>query len=339
MRKFQFLLFIALFPTLISCGGSSGSDGPRYKLEPILEELAYPIRVSQLPSGSLVYAELLTGYIYEYDQANSKKNVLATFPPATNELAGISGLLVDDNFQNNHFLFVYYYNPEKRRNVVSRVTVGPIVKKEDIFTAEQASGHNGGGMVQDENGIIYLGIGDGDSSEQVNSLATKLGKIVAFNRNGISMTANSIIAQGLRNPFGLTQLAGNIFIADNGPECDDEVNLLKLGQDFGWGLNYSCGDASTSLAGSIFSWSKSEGLTDLLGIQSSKISDFNNSLILSRFTSNTIVVLKLKNQGTEIESEKAIFTNSDHGPFIDFHQNDLGEIIVTTPNSILKIVE
>jgi hypothetical protein len=47
---------------------------------------------------------------------------------------------------------------------------------------------------------------------------------------------------GIRNVFGLCfdPLNGTGYFTDNGPECDDEVNLLAFGANYGWGPNDPC---------------------------------------------------------------------------------------------------
>lgn len=336
-KKTKLTIFIIVAQFLYSCGGGGNGSIQKYSLEPILEELAYPVRVSSFPNGNLVYAELMTGNIYEYNSTTNKKQIITSFPPATAELAGISGLLVDNNFTQNKFIFVYHYNQEKRLNVVTRVTVEPSIKKEEILQLGEASGHNGGGMIQTADGMIYLGVGDGDSPQEAKNIASKYGKIVIFNRNGVLHVQNGILAVGLRNPFGVTALNDQIFIADNGPECDDEVNVFSPNQDYGWSDNYTCGSLE-GLAGSIFSWQKSEGLTDLIAIDNAKISEFNQSILVSRFNTNSITLLKLDRSDSKIISEDEIFAGSDLGPFIDFYMDAKGEILVTTPSKILKIV-
>ena len=47
-------------------------------------------------------------------------------------------------------------------------------------------------------------------------------------------------AYGLRNTFDFTfdPVSGQLFATDNGDECDDEINLIRSGYNYGWRLNY-----------------------------------------------------------------------------------------------------
>ena len=51
---------------------------------------------------------------------------------------------------------------------------------------------------------------------------------------------------GLRNSFDFTfdPLSGRIFATENGPGCDDEVNRIEGGFNYGWRPNYPCDDES-----------------------------------------------------------------------------------------------
>ena len=51
-----------------------------------------------------------------------------------------------------------------------------------------------------------------------------------------------IFAYGLRNSFGFTfdPLTGKLWETENGPECNDEVNLEQAGENHAWGSSETC---------------------------------------------------------------------------------------------------
>jgi hypothetical protein len=51
------------------------------------------------------------------------------------------------------------------------------------------------------------------------------------------------VLYGIRNVFGLCfdPLDGTGYFTENGPECDDEINLLSFGANYGWGPSDFCG--------------------------------------------------------------------------------------------------
>src|SRR2546427_925628 len=54
---------------------------------------------------------------------------------------------------------------------------------------------------------------------------------------------NLTYTYGHRNMFGLAfhPITGRVYVTENGPNCNDEVNLLAAGSNYGWGPTASCG--------------------------------------------------------------------------------------------------
>ncbi|MBZ0305935.1 MAG: PQQ-dependent sugar dehydrogenase, partial [Anaerolineae bacterium] len=62
---------------------------------------------------------------------------------------------------------------------------------------------------------------------------------------GNPFTSNSTYAYGLRNSFDFDFdpfSNGSIFATENGPACDDEINLIFPGGNYGWRPDYPCDD-------------------------------------------------------------------------------------------------
>lgn len=51
-----------------------------------------------------------------------------------------------------------------------------------------------------------------------------------------------VFAYGIRNSFGFTfdPQTGRLWETENGPECNDEINLIGSGDDMGWGPEETC---------------------------------------------------------------------------------------------------
>src|SRR5438445_4605239 len=54
---------------------------------------------------------------------------------------------------------------------------------------------------------------------------------------------NLIYTYGHRNMFGIAwhPATGKAYVTENGPACNDEVNLLSPGRNYGWGPRETCG--------------------------------------------------------------------------------------------------
>src|SRR3989449_8659357 len=81
-----------------------------------------------------------------------------------------------------------------------------------------------------------------------------LGKVLRMNSDGSAASdnpfygtgswENRVYTYGHRNMFGIAWLpvTGRAYVTENGPACNDEVNLLAAGSNYGWGPNATCGN-------------------------------------------------------------------------------------------------
>jgi glucose/arabinose dehydrogenase len=99
-------------------------------------------------------------------------------------------------------------------------------------------------------GKLYVTVGDNANPAFSQNLNSQAGKVMRFNSDGTVPADNPRpgspdIAYGFRNSFGFTfdPQSGRLWATDNGPHCNDELNLvprLTL-TNFGWGPSQTCG--------------------------------------------------------------------------------------------------
>ncbi len=75
-----------------------------------------------------------------------------------------------------------------------------------------------------------------------------------------------IFAFGIRNSFGFTfdPDTDDLWETENGPECNDEINLITPGENYGWGPMESCPNTNQdgpSPVGPIYTYSSTIGIT------------------------------------------------------------------------------
>lgn len=166
---------------------------------------------------------------------------------------GLSGLAVDPDFENNHFIYIYYTVPNKGHNRVSRITANGnaaipgseliLLELDPLFGAH----HNAGAMVFSADGKLYISVGDGTSGTTPQNLESLLGKILRINRDGSIPEDNpfynvtngkykSIWALGMRNPFAMCvdPSSYKIFTTDVGSTDFEEINEIIGGKNYGW---------------------------------------------------------------------------------------------------------
>ena len=163
---------------------------------------------------------------------------------------GALGIALHPKYKANHFLYVYYTDSSPVVNRVTRFTVtnNRCRNPKNVLTVGAASIHNGG-QIEFAGGKLYVSTGEvGDPAHSQNT-DSNLGKILRINPDGSTPEGNpfgnKVWSYGHRNPFGLAHKPGTtkIFETENGPECDDEMNIIKKERNYGWGPGYDCGTA------------------------------------------------------------------------------------------------
>jgi glucose/arabinose dehydrogenase len=141
-----------------------------------------------------------------------------------------------------------------RYTVSANPSVADDASAKEILTVDQpASNHNGGLLLFDDQGLLFIGLGDGggagDPDENAQNLGTLLGKLLRIDVDAGDPYAtpasnpfgDEIWALGLRNPwrFAFDATDHLLFIADVGQNEFEEVNVVASDQapvNYGWDI-------------------------------------------------------------------------------------------------------
>jgi len=147
--------------------------------------------------------------------------------------------------------YFYAYCTRAGVNHVPKLTVDVVAEvvtaSETIFSSP-SDFNDGGPLHFGPDGKLYLSIGDGNFSSNAQDLSNNQGKYVRMNDDGSVPSDNPWKGSlnylyGVRNSFGFAwdpKMKKNLWGTDNGPECNDEVNLYVKGANYGWGANSVC---------------------------------------------------------------------------------------------------
>jgi glucose/arabinose dehydrogenase len=180
-----------------------------------------------------------------------QNNTLLDLPLATLRTAdvfdgGLLGIALHPNFSNNHYLYVFLTYDEDGNlwNKILKITEyeNKLVDAETILDKIPGSSFTNGGFIKfgpDEK--LYVGTGTvSDASHLPQDLDSLSGKILRLNDDGTipddNPFPNSLVySLGHRNPQGMTWDENkNLFVAEFGPEKNDEINLIQAGKNYGW---------------------------------------------------------------------------------------------------------
>jgi len=180
-----------------------------------------------------------------------ENDVQLEFPLATLRSAnvfdgGLLGIALHPNFSENHYLYVFltYEEDQTLWNKILRITESEnkLQDAETIFDKIPGSSFTNGGFIKfgpDEK--LYVGTGaTSDSSHLPQDLDSLSGKILRINDDGSIPEDNPfpnspVYSLGHRNPQGMTwDDGGNLYVAEFGPEKNDEINIILAGKNYGW---------------------------------------------------------------------------------------------------------
>jgi glucose/arabinose dehydrogenase len=222
------------------------------------------------PQGRLFYTEK-TGAVRLFAAGKLQPEPVITFRVNSDFDRGLSGITLDPDFDANHFIYVTYTCdetgedcPDPQNRVVRFVERGGIGSgPTTLFTSPQWTNiHAIGNIRFGPDGKLYVSLGDNGFLLHSQSLTTKPGKIHRLNPDGSPPTGNpkfkwsgalpTLYAIGLRHSFDFSfdpltpansQGFYRIFASENGPLCDDEMNRIEAGYNYGWRPDYPCDDA------------------------------------------------------------------------------------------------
>jgi glucose/arabinose dehydrogenase len=215
------------------------------------------------PVGRLFYTEKVSGAVRLFEGGTLQPNPVITFDVDSDFERGLLGIAVDPDFSTNHYIYVFYTCavgpdcPSQENRVVRFVENNGVGSDPTtIFASPQSSGqHNGGNIHFGPDGKLYISVGDSGQAVNAQDVTVPNGKIHRVNPDGTIPPDNPVFTQtgalpstyafGLRNSFDFAfdpLVPGQMFASENGPGCDDELNRIVGGYNYGWRDNYPCED-------------------------------------------------------------------------------------------------
>ena len=205
-------------------------------------------------SDNRIFVTEKDGFIRVIEDGNLLESPLATFRPATVFDGGLLGITLHPNFSNNHYIYVFltYEEDGNLWNKILRITESKnkLHDAETILDKIPGSSFTNGGFIKfGPDRKLYVGTGAvSDASHLPQDLNSLSGKILRLNDDGTIPEDNPfsdsfVYSLGHRNPQGMTWDAdGNMFVAEFGPEKNDEINIILPGKNYGWPEQQCVGD-------------------------------------------------------------------------------------------------
>jgi aldose sugar dehydrogenase len=244
----------ALFLAASTAPASVNERAPTVGAAPIVTGLDYPAAFTFDPTGRIFYGERLTGEVRIYDPATSQDTLFITIPNLVFvREQGLLGIALHPRYPTAPLVYVYAtrnVGGSDRNQIIRIRDVGGVgqspraIWTEDIVAAKN---HNGGRIMFGPGGRLFAVVGEAGSPDNAQNLNNDGGKILRMTPSGGVPPDNPfpgslIWAYGIRNSFGFTfdPLTQDLWETENGPICNDELNRIDPGANYGWGPNWTC---------------------------------------------------------------------------------------------------
>lgn len=248
---FSGLLLALIMPFFVQAEINGDND---LHVEQLAKGLSIPWGMAVLPDNSLLITQ--------------RNNTLSHLNPDTGKLTDITGLPDDvlvsgqgglfdirlsPDYANSGWLF-FSYNKEvngQGATTLARAKLhnNQLVNWQDLLVTQSRTDnkvHFGGRISFDNNGHVFLAIGDRGERDHAQNRSNHAGSILRLNLDGTVPNDNPFIGQtdvlpeiwsyGHRNPQGLffNQQTGQLWAIEHGPRGGDEINLVEAGKNYGW---------------------------------------------------------------------------------------------------------
>jgi glucose/arabinose dehydrogenase len=259
-------------PSFAATGsGTTGSSSaprpfaPKIVVRAVKTGLNGPAGFTFAPDGQIFFLERGTGYVRTYSVKTKKSGTVfhITGVDGSGE-RGALGIALNPQWPAKPYIYVYVTRHSKpgaplqnqlvRIRVVNMKGTGLRV----LFTqpVSSATNHNGGRILFGPNGALYVFIGENANPANAQNLANLRGKMLRVNAvgnksDGTAFAGNfhgRIFSYGMRNSFGFTfdSSTNRLWETENGPECNDEINVVHNARNYGWGPSESCPNTNNS---------------------------------------------------------------------------------------------
>lgn len=348
------LLLSLLLPLLLSCGGGGGGSGFTLPTPPVqvhTETFATGLNGATglvfLPDGRLLFNEIGTGNVRVIQDGALSPEPYLHLDPSTVPASGLLGITADSNFASQPFVYVFQNaeGPVRSRVIRFKDFKGKGTEPQTLIDNIPVGGHDGGKMLSARDGTLYITTGDAGFPASSQSPATFAGKILHITRDGKPASGNPdpkspVVASGFRNVFGIAQVPGGsgIYLSENGPDCDDEIDRLERGGNYGWRPDQPCGDSDPQFVQPLVRITPTVGITGVVFYNGDLFPEWRGQLLLGDYNTGAIRRYAIDDGDTPQLLEEGIAYPGGSGPIIDLAVGPDGAVYFTTLSSIERLI-
>lgn len=337
-------------------GGSFVEETLGFEARPVLSGLDAPT-VLEFYDGSSAFIGQRDGLVLRWDLDTGDVSTVIdlTGETGTERDQGLIGLAVTPDRRH---LLVHHTTDDESKIIAQPLDDGVprATGRIDVLTVEQPTAqHNGGSIVFDADGNLWASFGDGggqgDRFGNAQDPTTPLGSILRMQVDLSDLTLSGApgnpyldsdeghpwaFAIGIRNPFRISidPATGDVWVADVGQACVEEIAVLDPDTDAGANLGWSVFEGSRPFLGElevphhapVFEFGRSGGFCAVVGgevYRGSVIDGLVGSYLFTDYCASEIFVL-------EPGSDTAIATGVEIQTPLDITAHPSGELYVVS---------
>lgn len=344
MTPLRLWIAFALMAALFGCGGGGAGGGGNLE---IVTAASFPTNIRFSPDGRLFFTEKATGQVRIVDNGTLLPTPFATLSVGTDGEQGLLGLCFDPNYASNHHVYVFYSLDTPAIQRIARFT--DVANIGTNFTVildnlPRSSHHDGGKICFGQDGKLYATLGDVEDPANAQNASSLAGKVLRMNPDGSIPGDNPtpgsyVYTLGHRNCFGIAvhPSTGTLYVSENGPNFDDELNRLSPGGNYGWRPGQPQGDTDPNYLQPVRRYTNIIAPTGIVFYQGAAIPGLTGSLLMANFVEGTVRRLTIDDSAPGSVVSESVWLSGLDGP-TDVTVDAAGNVYIATPTSILRVV-
>ena len=332
--------------TIGSINNVNGQEFENYKIETVADNLEVPWAIA-FSSDDRIFVTERIGHLRVIENGHLNPEPVTILNVGTVE-GGLLGLALDPDFEQNHFLYLYYtyFEFPFTYNKVVRYTENDNALYEELILIDKIPGavvHDGGRLKFGPDEKLYITTGDATNADAAQDLNSLAGKILRINSDGTVPSDNPfsdspVFSYGHRNPQGLDwdPITGKLVITEHGPSGErgfahDEINVIEPGKNYGWPKIIG-GEHDSEFVDPIFhtgdnTWAPSGASF----YDSDNISEWKNKYFVATLRGSHLRMMDLNLDSNDIVSNEPLFSEM-FGRLRDASMGPDGNLYLLTSN-------
>lgn len=221
------------------------SASPIFSHKVLVERLNHPWAVVFLSDDKILISERNGDLIL----VERGKKIVLDLPIIDIFAQGQGGLLdlsLHPNYKKNGWIYLTYsrYDDDLGASTALarfKIAQNKLSHWQLLYVAnahQQTARHFGSLIAFDDDGYLYMSVGDRGKRHQAQNNQNDIGSILRLYDDGRipddNPFNNAVYSYGHRNPQGLIYYNGALISHEHGPRGGDELNIIKKGVNYGW---------------------------------------------------------------------------------------------------------